>query len=345
MRDRVVRDWLWHGGSPAARLARGALSPVAALYGVVTAGRGALYDTGVLRAHRGAIPAVSVGNLTVGGTGKTPVAAWLARELAARGARPAIVLRGYGDDEPLVHERLNPGVPVIATADRVDGIARAAAAGVSADLAVLDDAFQHRRAARAADLVLVSADRWPARPRLLPAGPFREPLGALRRASLVVITRKAAGAEEVARVRAAVAAAVPGVPMAVIRLALGALRDAAGAERPLASLRGAAVLAISAVGDPRAFEAQLAAAGAVVRARAFSDHHAFTAADAASLAASMPRGEIALCTLKDFVKLAPRWPRQAPPLWYVSLDATVEEGRDAIDGLIAALLRARATHP
>ena len=227
----------------------------------------------------------------------------------------------------------------------MDGIARAAAAGVSADLAVLDDAFQHRRAARAADLVLVSADRWPARPRLLPAGPFREPLGALRRASLVVITRKAAGAEEVARVRAAVAAAVPGVPMAVIRLALGALRDAAGAERPLASLRGAAVLASSAVGDPRAVEAQLAAAGAVVRARAFSDHHAFTAADAASLAASMPRGEIALCTLKDFVKLAPRWPRQAPPFWYVSLDATVEEGRDAIDGLIAALLRARATHP
>src|SRR5690242_15793153 len=98
-----------------------------------------LYDTGVFASHDPAIPAVSVGNVTVGGTGKTPVAAWIATELVERGARPAIVLRGYGDDEPLVHARLNPNVPVIVAADRVAGIAQARDTG--ATIAVLDDAF------------------------------------------------------------------------------------------------------------------------------------------------------------------------------------------------------------
>src|SRR5690348_7442624 len=134
--------------------------------------------------HDPVLPTLSVGNVTVGGTGKTPVAAWIAAELIDRGARPAIVLRGYGDDEPLVHARLNPDVPVIVAPDRLEGIARAAASG--ADVAVLDDAFQHRRAQRTADIVLVSAERWTRTPRLLPAGPWRESLRALRRTSMIL---------------------------------------------------------------------------------------------------------------------------------------------------------------
>lgn len=336
---------LWFGDDAPARAARTLLAPVSALYGAVVAARGALYDAGVLPTSTGAIPALSVGNLTVGGTGKTPVAAWFAAELASRDARPAIVLRGYGDDEPLVHRTLNPGVPVVVSPDRVAGIARAAAEG--ADVAVLDDAFQHRRAARRVDVVLVSADRWPARARLLPAGPFRERPAALRRASLVIITVKAASPERVAAAQGAVRAMAPGVPVAVMRLGLGALRSAGGAERTLESVRGSRTLAISAIGDPAAFAAQLADVGALVRPRAFPDHHAFTAADAESLAASIaesPR-ELPVCTLKDYVKLAPLWPRQAPALWYVSQHSTVDEGRASLTAAIETLLRARAPHP
>jgi len=104
------------------------------------------------------------------------------------------------------------------------------------------------------------------------------------------------------------------------------------------------VLAISAVGDPDAFAAQLAGCGALVRTAAFADHHAFTQEDAARIAASLRSNERPLCTLKDFVKLDALWPRQAPPLWYVSQLSNVEAGRDAIDAMLSTLLRARSTH-
>lgn len=336
----IERVWYGEGALPA--LGRAALAPLEALYAAATATRGALYDARLLRAHASRIAVVGVGNLTVGGTGKTPVSAWLARRLAERGAHPAIVLRGYGADEPLVHQQLNPEIPVIVSADRVAGIARAAE--LDADVAVLDDAFQHRRAARDADVVLVSADRWGARRRLLPAGPWREPARAIRRASLVLVTRKAASRERAERVSAEVGAIAPGVPRAVVHLAPGALRRAADpaadpVEEPIDGMAGARVLAISAIGDPGAFRAQLAETGATVLDAAFPDHHRFVAADAASLAArAETEGARPVCTLKDAVKLAPLWPRAAPPLWYVSQQLSVETGADHLDHLVTALL-------
>jgi tetraacyldisaccharide 4'-kinase len=343
MTDHALVERIWLGEDAGARAARGAMAPLALLYRGAVAARGALYDTGALRARDAALPTVSVGNLSVGGTGKTPVAAWVARELAARGARPAIVLRGYGGDEPLVHERLNPGVPVVAGADRVEGIALAAAGG--ADVAVLDDAFQHRRVRRDADIVLLSADAWTGSARLLPAGPWREPLRALRRATLVLVTRKAAPDARVAAVEEAARRAAPGVPVAVARLELGALRRAdEGEEMALAGIAGRDVLAIAAVGNPRAFAAQLAAAGARVRARAFPDHHPFTAGEGAALAAALRPSEIAVCTLKDAVKLAPLWPASAPPLWYVSQHLALERGRDDVAAVLDRVLRARGSH-
>src|SRR5207248_6212920 len=214
MRDVVER--VWFGDDILARAARVALAPSAALYRASIGVRGALYDAGVLTTHDPVLPTLSVGNVTVGGTGKTPVAAWIASQLVERGERPGIVLRGYGEDEPLVHARLNPTVPVIVAPDRVVGIAMARDAG--ATVAVLDDGFQHRRVSRAADLVLVSADRWSPSPRLLPAGPWREPLDALRRATIILITRKAAKDIEVDAVNSALATAVPRIPRSTIRL-------------------------------------------------------------------------------------------------------------------------------
>jgi hypothetical protein len=103
----VERIWARDG------LGARALLPLAWLYGVVTAVRNLAYDLGVFRSHALGLPSISIGNLTVGGTGKTPVASWVAQRLIARGLRPAIVLRGYGNDEPLVHARLTPGAVVV----------------------------------------------------------------------------------------------------------------------------------------------------------------------------------------------------------------------------------------
>src|SRR5690349_18685175 len=157
MAEATLIERVWFGTDAWARGGRLALAPLEAVYGAAVTLRGKLYDAGILRTRETAIPAVGVGNLSVGGTGKTPFAAWIARALANRGARPAIVLRGYGEDEPLVHRVLNPTIPVIVAADRVRGTVQARSTG--ADIAVLDDAFQHRRARRRADIVLVSADR------------------------------------------------------------------------------------------------------------------------------------------------------------------------------------------
>ncbi|MGQ0712441.1 MAG: tetraacyldisaccharide 4'-kinase [Gemmatimonadaceae bacterium] len=335
---------LWWGRGPGVRAARAALAPASLLYRAAMSLRSAAYRAGIRRAHRLALPAVSIGNLTVGGTGKTPVAAWVAKSLAAMDAHPAIVMRGYGDDEPLVHERLNPDVPVVVSGDRIRGVARAATLG--ADVAVLDDAFQHRRAARDADIVLLSADRWTSRARLLPAGPWREPLSALRRASMVLVTRKAASPAVAAAVVDLVRHRFPDIPIGIAALTLQELRGASGeSTMPLEALSEARVLAIVAIGDPSAFLRQVAATGATVRAAAFPDHHAYTHAEVARLASVMAAGEVPVCTLKDAVKLAPHWPREAAPLWYVSQSVVIEEGHDALHTLLARVIAARSVQP
>lgn len=335
---------LWWGTGLGSRAARVALLPASLLYRIGTAVHAGLYRAGIRRARPLALPAISVGNLTVGGTGKTPIAAWIAATLVRQGARPAIVMRGYGEDEPLVHERLNPDVPVVVAPDRVRGADRASTLG--ADIVVLDDAFQHRRAARNADLVLLSADRWVSSPRLVPAGPWREGLSALRRASMVLVTRKAASPAAASAVADTIRHRFPGIPVGVAALTLQELRGAAGeSTMPLEALAGARVLAIVGIGDPSAFLRQLAATDATVRAAVFADHHAYTHAEVARLASMMAAGEIAVCTLKDAVKVMPHWPREAPPLWYVSQRVMVEEGRDALDALLTRVLAARPPQP
>jgi tetraacyldisaccharide 4'-kinase len=342
-RGGSVADRIWHGNDPLSQIARLALVPAAGLYGGIVAARGLLYDLGMLPARRTILPALSVGNLSVGGTGKTPVSAFIAARLRDRGGRPAIVLRGYGGDEPLVHATLNPDIPVVVSADRVAGVARARVLG--ADVAVLDDAFQHRRADRWGDVVLVSADSWSAKQRLLPAGPWREPVRGLRRAALTIVTRKAASAEDARGVVAALRATVPTLATAIVWLAPGDLRDARGPEsRPLAAVAGKRLHAIAAIGDPGAFIRQLEQAGAAgVRSSVFPDHHDFTANDAARIALETGGAELVVCTLKDAVKLAPHWPAEAPRLWYVSQHVNVEVGIESLDLLLDGLLAARST--
>ncbi len=333
-------DHVWESPALSARLARLALAPAAWGYGAVVAGRNAAYDAGWLRSCPLALPAISVGNLTVGGTGKTPVAAFIAARLTERGAKPAIVMRGYGGDESLVHAKLNPGVPVIVTPDRVLGAERARAEGST--IAVLDDAFQHRRAMRDADIVLLAADfsSGSAIPpvRLLPAGPWREPLGALRRASLIVVTRKRAPRARADEWLALARRHAPDQPGAVIHLAADRLASwLSGETLDAGSMRGRSVFAIAAIGDPRAFAGQLEQMGARVMTAAMRDHHPYSAADAVDLARRAATAELVVCTLKDAVKLGPLWPREAPPLWYLSQRVIVESGAEALDRILTAV--------
>ena len=222
-----VVERLWYDEGVVARLGRAFLVPAERAYATVVSRRNAAFDAQPTR--RGVLPALSVGNVTVGGTGKTPVAAWCAGRLRALGGRPAIVLRGYGDDEWRVHALLNPGASVIVTPDRNAGVVIARTRG--SDCVVLDDAFQHRRAPRVGDIALVSADRWLETARLLPAGPYREPLTALRRADVIAITIKAADPTRVESVIRAVTDAAPRVPFAIFRLRPDTLRLAVALPR------------------------------------------------------------------------------------------------------------------
>jgi tetraacyldisaccharide 4'-kinase len=337
---------IWYGADRLAAASRLVLMPAERLFGGVVGLRDILYDVGWLPSHDASIPVVSIGNLTVGGTGKTPVAAWVASGLAARGAQPAVILRGYGEDEPLVHERLNPAIPVIVNPDRTRAVATAAAGG--ATIAVLDDAFQHRAIRRDADLVLVSADRWTPNVRVLPAGPWREPLSALRRATLIIVTSRASDAQRVDEVHKALAAAAPGVPRVSVRLSLADLvrADDDVQRRPREELRGAKVLAVASVADPASFLAQLRALGAIVEEQLFRDHHAFSDQEIADIASKSARFDYVVCTLKDAVKLGPRWPRPPGslerPLWYVSQQVMVERGVGGLEHVLDELVRTRS---
>ena len=339
MRNGDWLDTLWTSDGIGARVARAALVPAELAFGVITTARSSLFSSGVFTVHPTAVPALSVGNLTVGGTGKTPLAAYFASRLKHAGAKPAIILRGYGEDEPLVHRTLNPDVLVVVSADRLAGAVEAERAGC--DVVVLDDAFQHRRAGRIADVVLVSADGWREQRHLLPAGPWRERLTAARRASIVIVTRKAASLDQANLVSEAVRRTV-GVPCAIVHLDPSELRDANGSRTAtIDALRGESVLAISAVGDPASFDAQLTACGAAVTPARFRDHHRFTIADAEALATTAKRYDRAVCTLKDAVKLGPLWPGPSP-LWYVSQRVVVERGGDAVDAVLETTLLARS---
>jgi tetraacyldisaccharide 4'-kinase len=272
-----------------------------------------------------------------------PLAAWVAAQLRARGRVPALLLRGYGDDEALVHAALNPDVPVLADADRRRAAALAISRGATA--LVLDDAFQHRQMPRDADVVVVSADLWSDLPvRLLPAGPFREPLSALRRAHLVIVTRKAATAARAAEVARQLTLASGGVPLAVVHLAPGRLNAwTGGASESIEALRGQRVLAVSGIGAPEAFLAQVGAAGAQVQGASFGDHHAFAAYDVQQLVARAGLVDRVLCTLKDAVKLGPQWPAHAPRLWYLSQSVVVETGLASVEAVLDRLMSPAAS--
>ncbi len=272
--------------------------------------RNRLYDRGVLPSRGASVPSICVGNLTTGGTGKTPIVAWLAAAARRAGRRPAILTRGYlprgaagPPDEVRLYARLVPDVPVVVDGDRVRGSARATADG--ADLLLLDDGFQHRRFARDVDLVLLDAADPFGGGRLLPAGRLREPPSGLSRATAVVLTRcSRAGDEALARAEAAVRARAPDVPILREDHVVREVLSAGDAKPP--SLDGAQVLVFSGIADGRSLVETVRSLGArPVRAADFGDHHAFTSAEVRSLEAEAAAlgAACVVTTEKDLVRL------------------------------------------
>jgi tetraacyldisaccharide 4'-kinase len=308
------------------------MSPLSAIYGRVARLRRSWYEASPSRRRRLAHPVISVGNLVVGGAGKTPIVMALARTLLQSGQRPAVLSRGYArrrtaqgvlvvadgervlvdvdesGDEPQMLARALPGVPVLVAEDRYLA-GRLAESRFAATVLLLDDGFQHLQLARSVDLlVMADADL---QAEVLPSGPLREPLAAARAADAVLVY----GSEDDAR-RIGDAVGVDAAFSVVPRY--GSLQDldAAGATR---QTDGRRLVGLAGIARPHRFFDALRADGfEVVREIAFRDHHWFTRADLERVAAEAHAAgaNAVVTTAKDAVRLE-RLPRDANLRWLV----------------------------
>lgn len=295
-----------------ASLVRGVLRAAEVPYSWGVRWRNRRYDRNDSAAARVSVPVVSVGNLTLGGTGKTPMVKWIARWFGERGVRVAIVSRGYGaaagakNDEALELDQALPGLPQVQNPDRVAG-AREAVERFGAELILLDDGFQHRRLARDLDVVLLDATAPFGYEHVFPRGMLREPVTGLARADVVCLTRAGAlDAAGRAAVRERVAELVPQAVWCEASHAPCELRNSAGETRPLDSVKGKRVAAFAGIGNPAAFRRTLEELGAEIGCwREFPDHYSYGETDRVELAAAIANAkcELAVATHKDLVKL------------------------------------------
>ncbi len=304
------------------------------LYGAATHAWTFAHEAGLIARWRPALPTISVGGVTVGGSGKTPLTVEVARRVAAAGCRPAVVTRGFSDELAL-HARLGEGWPVLGDPDRwrvIDG------ASAVADVAVLDDGFQHRRLARDLDVVLLDADFVGRVPwRLLPAGPFREPPAALARADVIVVTRRSASPAEARAVAAWARRSFEGPR--VIRCALepGALRRIDAGAPGRGSTEGPApAVAIAGIMKPEVFLAALRARGVDAALEiVLPDHGALPPALLPEIADAAGEGGI-VTTAKDAARLLPVLPA-GRQVWCLEDRLTWEEGAGELRERIEAV--------
>lgn len=302
------------------------LLPLSWLFRIVVGMRRAAYRYGILRRERVGKPVIVVGNITVGGTGKTPFTMWLAEQLTGRGLRVGIVLRGYGgraaqwprdvradtswedvgDEAKLLAART--GALVVAGPDRVADARRAIDLG--AEVVLSDDGLQHYRLDRDCEFAVIDAQRGLGNGRYLPAGPLREPRERLREASVTVLTRKqgSIGAESLHEIDSPISA----------EMRLGdAISLTSGERKPLSAFIGQPVHALAGIGNPQAFFAGLSAAGLSVHGHELPDHARVTAQDIA-----FADDYVVLMTEKDAVKCAGIADARH---WAVRLDVAMSE--------------------
>jgi len=324
-----------------AKLFRAAASCAEPFYRAAVAWRNRGYDAG-RHVHRAHCRVISVGNLTTGGTGKTPMVIDLVERLGAAGATPAVVLRGYmagrgPSDEARVYADRLPGTPIVVNPDRVAAADQLRRDRPDVDVIVLDDGFQHRRLARDVDVVLIDAGAPWGFGHLLPRGMMREPAGSLRRASAVIVTHADrlddAGRDDLAQ---QITEHHGHPPIAWTQHAWRRIVDSSGVTlEPGASTR---VVAFCGIGHPRPFFEAAAARFDLAATLAFSDHQPYDAAALAALRRTVERArpDALLTTEKDWVKLGERLddlPGEAP-VWRPVLGIDYISGADAVTALV-----------
>lgn len=334
---------------------RALLGAASLAYGAGVLARRGLYAAGVLKRRRVKAKVVCIGNLTSGGTGKTPAVLLAAETLRKRGHDVAILSRGYGrrssasevfvlldgrhtdwrecGDEPwMIHQSLQgQGVPVLVCPDRAKA-GELAVEMYGSRVLILDDGFQHLRLHRDLDVVLVNArDPFGGR-RLLPLGDLREPLSAIKRAGMVVITHAdRVTSAELARLREDIAALHPEATVVESAHKADHLLDVkTEARHPLSHLKGKAVVAVSGIGDPLSFETQLESLGLkVAQSWRFPDHHPYTTRELRSIE-DLRGGLPVVTTHKDFVRFTDDWPeRLSGEVYVLGIKLELLKGRNA----------------
>ena len=307
--------------------------------------RNRLFDNGRRKVHRLSVPVISIGNITLGGTGKTPCVEYVARWCADQGKQVTILSRGYGsksgpNDEAMVLEENLPDVPHLQGIDRV-AIGKTAIEELETGLLVLDDGFQHRRLHRHCDIVLIDATCPIQKLRIFPRGTLREPIHQLRRASAIVITRcDVAGADTAREQQIWLSERFPGKPIA---LAEHAPTELVGADATMSLdiLRSKAVAAFCGIGNPDSFRRTLEQLGATpIAFRIFPDHHAYTRNDVEELAkwaCEQPAGTQIVTTQKDWVKLR-IVDLSGKPLWALKIAFRIIEGEAELHELLQTVL-------
>ncbi len=308
---------------PIAASTRAALSVMEPFYAGAMLARNLLYSRRICKADHADAPVISVGNLTTGGTGKTPIVAWLASQLQSRGRHPAVLLRGYRaqdgqSDEAMLLRASLGNVPVQTDSCRFRGSQAVLTEHPEVDVFILDDGMQHRRLARHFDLALIDATLPFGYDHVLPRGLLREPMRGLRRINGVIITRASmVSADVLSQIEQRIRAEQRDVPLFYVDFALEQLADANDQLVPISQLQAAPCYAFCGIGNPSSFFAQLRSLGAtLVGEHAFADHHPYTLRQLQEIdsAAHQANARFVLMTEKDWVKVADQFSKNGQPV-------------------------------
>ena len=331
------------------------------VYGAVVWMRKKLYESGVLKTGKLPCQVVSVGNLTLGGTGKTPMVIYLATELQKMGVRVGILTRGYqgsrertggvvsdgerihmtpaeSGDEPFMLATLLKGIPLLVGKNRYEmGLLAHTRFGV--DVMILDDGFQHVALARDLDIVLIDTRKGFGNGYLFPRGPLREPLIGLQRATCLVFTKSQAS-QDMAEIEEIVRNVVPTVPAyhSTYRPAY-LVEGSSGKMSPPGVLRDKKVLAFAGIADPEYFAQLLDELGAdLVDFICFPDHHAYALKDVSMMHRYVDKVDVFVTTHKDFVKLGPIVPHDFP-LFVLGVTQEILEAETFARGVLCKIAR------
>ena len=311
------------------------------IYRFVVRRRNRQFDAGSRNIESVAAKVISVGNITTGGTGKTPMVVWICKFLQQRQTKVAIVSRGYGskdgspNDEAMELAARLPDVPHEQNPDRV-AAAKHCIDQHSAQAIVLDDGFQHRNLARDVDVVLVDASNPFGHGFLIPRGLLREPVSALKRADIVVVTRcDRVSSDELDLIRNRIASESD-VPIAFAKTTATGLIQADGTELSISEGSEGTWLVVSAIGNPAAFETSLAELEFnIADTMRFRDHHHFEQGDLKRVAAmaKISGANRIVCTHKDLVKIAAT-EIEGVEVFALRVDVEVVEGREQLEEVL-----------